>query len=398
MTLREVVRGPGLAVLLVYTFVMVVGFTMVMPLVAVHFVDNLGMAAAAVGLALAVRQLTQQGLAVFGGALADRVGLRRMICLGVLMRAAGFASLAYASGPASLLVAMIISALGGALFEAPYQAAIAALTTPENRPRYYALSNLVSGVATTTGPLIGIALLSFDFKLVCLAAAGCFALNAAIVGFLPPLGGTADRRPIHHGFGLVFRHRRFMALTLLMMGYWFVAVQINISFPLMVERLTGSVNGVGAMFALSAAMTIVLQYPAIGMLERRLSASQILVVGTVIMSLGAGAIAFAFNLPTFLACIAVFAFGAILTRPTQQTLIASMADDTALGTFLGFSSLALAIGGGIGNVAGGWLIDMARLHGAPALPWGVFCAVGLVSAYGLHRLTRLPNAGGVVAP
>ena len=388
MKLREAMRGPGLAVLLIYTFVMVVGFTMVMPLVAVHFVDNLGMAAAAVGFTLAVRQLTQQGLAVFGGALADRVGLRSMICFGVLLRAAGFVCLAYAGDGGTLLVAMVISALGGALFEAPYQAAIAALTTAESRPRYYALSNLVSGVATTLGPLIGVALLRFDFTIVCLAAAGCFALNAAIIGFLPPLKAEGEPRPIHHGFGLVFRHRRFMALTLLMMGYWFVAVQINISFPLMVERLTGSVDGVGAMFALSAAMTIALQYPVIGVLERRFSTSQILVLGTVIMSLGAGAIAFAIDLPTFLACIALFAFGAILTRPTQQTLIASMADDTALGTFLGFSSLALAVGGGIGNVAGGWLIDLARLQGVPMLPWGIFCAVGMASAYGLHELTR----------
>jgi len=383
------IRGRALVVLLVYTFLMVVGFTMVMPLVAVHFVDDLGMAAAAVGLALAVRQLTQQGLAIFGGALADQVGLRRMICLGVLLRAAGFASLAYASSPPTLLLAMIVSALGGALFEAPYQAAIAALTTPENRPRYYSLSNLVSGVATTVGPLIGIALLRFDFQIVCLAAAGCFALNAVIVGFLPPLNGTGERRPIHHGFGLVFRHHRFMVLTLLMMGYWFVAVQINISFPLIVEQLTGSVDGVGAMFALSAAMTIVLQYPLIRLLERYLSVHQILVLGTVIMSLGAGSIGLATNLATFLGCIAVFALGALLTRPTQQTLIASIADDTALGTFLGFSSLALAIGGGIGNVAGGFLIDVARDHGAPMLPWLTFCIVGLFSALGLHMLTRL---------
>ncbi|MGO4775161.1 MFS transporter [Lysobacter sp. 2RAB21] len=165
--LSEAARRRGLNGLLVYTFFMVTGFAMLMPLVAVHYVNDVGLAAAAVGLALAVRQLTQQGLALLGGVLSDRFGARRMICLGVLLRAAGFASLAFAADLPVLLAAMVLSALGGAMFEAPYQASIAALTDEGSRPRYYAISNWVSGVATTLGPLLGVALLHFDFRIVC---------------------------------------------------------------------------------------------------------------------------------------------------------------------------------------------------------------------------------------
>ncbi|WP_157476787.1 MFS transporter [Lysobacter sp. Root690] len=386
-TLSETARRRGLHGLLVYTFLMVTGFAMLMPLVAVHFVNDLGMAAAAVGLALAVRQLTQQGLALVGGVLSDRYGARRMICLGVLLRAAGFASLAFADALPMLLCAMVLSALGGAMFEAPYQASIAALTDENSRPRYYAISNWISGVATTLGPLLGVALLHYDFRVVCLAAAACFALNFLVALRLPQVRMPERPPPLRHGLDLVRGNRAFIVLVGLMMLYWFVAVQINISFPLLAQRLTGTVDSVGVMFALSAGLTVALQYGLVRWLERRWSSAQVLVAGVVVMSLAAGAIGLVRDFAGLLVCVGAFSIGALMTRPTQQTLIAGLADPRALGTFLGVSSLSLAVGGGIGNVAGGWMVDLAATKQWPWLPWMVFCAVGLLSAAGLHRAT-----------
>lgn len=385
LTLAE--RQRGLRALLVFTFFMVSGFTLVMPLVAVHFVSQLGWAAATVGLALAVRQLTQQGLALVAGTLTDRIGAWRLLCGGVLLRAAGFASLAWATSIPGLFAALVVSALGGALFEVPYHASIAMLTTDESRPRYYALSNLVSGVATTLGPLLGVWLLRFDFQWVCLSAAACFLATFLIAVLVLPAVRTASAgSPLGSGYRLVLRDRRFLALTGLLMGYWFVAVQINISLPIMVERLTGGTDGVGVMFALNAGMTVCLQYPLIRLLEPRLSARAILVAGVLIMAAGIGAVGLAGSFTLLLICVACFAFGALLTRPTQQSLTAALADPQALGTYLGVSSLALAVGGGLGNGVGGWLIDHAESQAMPLLPWLVFAAVGLASAIGLLLL------------
>lgn len=401
MSLADPARQRALNALLGFTFFMVIGFTMVMPLVAIHFVNDIGLAAAAVGLALAVRQLAQQGLGLVGGMLADRFGARRLICLGVLLRAVGFASLAWAANLPLLFVAMLLSALGGALFETPYQAAIAALTTEQNRPRYYAISNWVSGVATTAGPLLGVALLRFNFQLVCLVAAACFALNFVLaLLLLPPIAVEGDQRPLGYGLALVAGARPFVWLTALLMGYWFVAVQINISFPLLVEHLTGNRDYIGIMFALNAGMTVLLQYPLIRLLDRWLQPQHILVIGVLTMSAGVGSIALVQRIEALLACVAVFALGTLITRPTQQTLIAAMADERALGTFLGVSALALAIGGGGGNAIGGWLIDAARQWQQPALPWIVFCLVGVASGLGLLLLTRLyphPTSNTAVA-
>lgn len=382
-------RQRELHVLLLYTFIMVTGFFMLMPLVAVHFVNNVGMTATLVGLALAVRQLTQQGLTVLGGLMSDYFGIKPVMCSGVLLRAVGFAALAWTSSPWLLFVALIISALGGALFEAPYQASIITLTNEKERSHYYLLSNLIGGIASTVGPLLGIALLQYDFQAVCFGAAACFLVNFLIAVFLlPGLKKQPDeeKESFLNNIHLVVKNKNFVFFIGVMMGYWFTAMQVNISFPLWAEKITGNQESVGVMYALSAAITVLLQYPIVKWLERWLAAHQILTLGMVIMSVAIGMIAWADNFSLFLVCIAIFTLGVLLTRPTQQSITAALANKTALGTFMGVSSLGLAVGGGLGNFIGGWLFDISSAYQMPGLPWFVFCCVGLLSTLAMFLM------------
>lgn len=71
-------------------------FFVVFPLISIRFVDQLGWAALMVGIALGLRQFIQQGLGMFGGAIADRFGAKPLIVTGMLMRAAGFAAMGMA--------------------------------------------------------------------------------------------------------------------------------------------------------------------------------------------------------------------------------------------------------------------------------------------------------------
>lgn len=148
----ETDQRRGLVILLVFTFFMVVGFDMIMPLVIGHYVNNIGLTATAVSVALAIRQFSQQGLALVGGALADRFQVRTLISMGVFLRVLGFLALAFSSAYGLLIAAMILIGLGGVLFEMPYQSAIAMLTTDENRPKYYSLNNTITGIASAIAP------------------------------------------------------------------------------------------------------------------------------------------------------------------------------------------------------------------------------------------------------
>lgn len=80
-------RNLGKYFLLVDNMLVVLGFFVVFPLISIRFVDQMGWAALVVGIALGLRQFVQQGLGVFGGAIADRFGAKPMIVTGMLRRA-----------------------------------------------------------------------------------------------------------------------------------------------------------------------------------------------------------------------------------------------------------------------------------------------------------------------
>lgn len=85
-------KNLGKYFLLIDNMLVVLGFFVVFPLISIRFVDQMGWAAVMVGIALGLRQFIQQGLGIFGGAIADRFGAKPMIVTGMLMRAAGFAT------------------------------------------------------------------------------------------------------------------------------------------------------------------------------------------------------------------------------------------------------------------------------------------------------------------
>jgi MFS transporter, DHA1 family, multidrug resistance protein len=387
--LSNATKRRGLIVLLLDTFFMWGGFFMVIPLISVHYVEDLGWPAASIGLVLAVRQLTQQGLTLPGGMLADRVGAKSLICVGMLIRACGFASMAWATSFPLLLASATLAALGGSLFESPRSAAIAALTTPANRARYYSIVGVVGSMGMTLGPLIGALLLKFDFSVVALASASCYVLTFALTMVLMPAVRVAsERRGLTYGIGLALRDRPFMTFNLLLMGYWFMWVQLSISLPLEARAISGTSDAVSWIYTLNAGMSVLLQYPLLRLAERRLSPLPILMLGVAIMALGLGAIAFIETTPALLLCVALFSAGALLAAPSQQTVAASFANPAALGSYFGVNALALAIGGGLGNYSGGLLYGLGREIALPALPWLVFGTVGLAAAAGMALLHR----------
>lgn len=372
--------------LIVINFMMYAGFFMVIPLVSVHYVQTLGFAAVTVGMALALRQLVQQGVSVGGGVLSDRFGGRGLITAGVLVRAAGFASLAFANTPPLLFFAMLLSALGGALFEAPSRAGIAALTTEDERARAFSINGVGGGLGMVIGPFVGSLLLDFGFSTVALAAAACFALIGAMSLLLPPIETATDRSRLGFGLGLALRDRLFLIFTALLMGFWFMWVQLTISLPLAGERLANAADAVRWIYGVNAGMTVVLQLPVIGFMERWLRPLSILILGIALMALGLGMVALADSFPFLIGCVIVFTLGTLLATPSQQSVTAALADPRALGSYFGVNALALAVGGGLGNLSGGLLVDLANALQAPALPWITFAYIGLASAIGLMIL------------
>lgn len=234
----------GVSVLIGNWIFVSTGFFMLYPLLSVHYIQHLGFSAAAVGLVLATRAVTQQGLTTIGGSIADQIGYKPCIVAGMYIRAVGFVLFAYADSAAILFLAAAVSGLGGMLFEGNSRAAIASLTTPgDSRQRAYAVGAIVSNLGSTLGPLLGVLLLQFDFSFVALTAAVLFAFGATLTTFLLPARKSTQVRP---GVGetlesikSVFSDVRFVKFTGALCVYWFLNAQLFVALPLAALALTG---------------------------------------------------------------------------------------------------------------------------------------------------------------
>jgi len=365
-------------------FLMWSGFFAVIPLITVHFIGDLKWSAASVGLVLGVRQLSQQGLTVFGGAWADQIGSKPLILAGCLLRTLGFAGMGFASSLPQLLAASLIAGLGGGLFDAPKNAAIIAVTRPEHRTRMFSLTSISGNLGMVTGPLIGAVLLGLGFRVAAVTAGSVYLLAALIMGLtLPWLRPKREGRSSGlNGLTVAACNKDFRRFTLVLIGYFVLSTQLNVLVTLKAVHL-GGMGATGVLYGLSAGLAVALQYPVLRLVETRLPTRVALVGAVSLVGVSLGLMAFATTFPTLLACVVLYSLGTMTVYPSQQTLTARFAPPEHIGSYFGFSAISLGVGGAVGNVIGGALSDLGQQLGLSALPWLTLFGVGILTAVGL---------------
>lgn len=381
---RHVAFGLPIAMwmMLGNAFVMNVGFFMLIPLVSVHYTTALGFTAASVGLALAVRQFTQQGMMLATGSLAERVGYRPVLIGGMLVRSAGFALFTVADTLPLLIGASLVAAAGGALFEVSCRSLVAVLVPPERRADGFSLWALTSNVGLAVGPALGALLIRVGFEVVCVAAASVYIAGALGTRVLvPQIGGASGIRAPNLGrtARLVTRDRSFVALTAIMAGYYMLGTQMFITVPLQAERLTGSTDSLGLIYLVNSVVAVALQFPLLRLVARRTSRIVTMAFGALLVGVALTVVGMADGVAVVCVGVAVVAMGKVLVEPTLNVTISAAAargGEGLLASYFGFSALSVAVGGAAGQLLGGWLFDQSERLDLPLLP---FVSMGALS-------------------
>ncbi|GKX61450.1 multidrug efflux MFS transporter MdtH [Pragia fontium] len=381
------VRSLGKYFLLLDNLLVVLGFFVVFPLISIRFVDQLGWAALIVGLALGLRQFLQQGLGIFGGALADRFGAKPLIVTGMLLRAAGFASMAMADQPWILMLSCALSAFGGTLFDPPRVALVIKLTRPHERGRFYSLLMMQDSAGVVVGALLGSWLLRYDFHWVCWFGAGFFVLAAALNAFVLPAYRVSSsvRAPIMNGIKAAIHDAHFRRYVLTLTGYYVLSIQVMLMLPLLVNEVSGAPETIRWMYLIQAILSLSLLYPIARWSEKYFRLDQRLMAGLLLMTFSLMPLGFVGSLSGVLALIFFFYLGLIIAEPARETLSAALSNPHARASYMGFSRLGLAFGGAIGYTGGGWLYDIGHELNLPQIPWLLLGVIGIVTALALYR-------------
>ncbi|MEV4103427.1 MFS transporter [Nonomuraea sp. NPDC049649] len=382
------------------------GFYMLMPYLAQHLSTGAGLAAWTIGLVLGLRNLSQQGLFLIGGTLADRLGHKPLIMLGCALRTVGFALFGLTTSLPWLIVAAAVTGFAGALFN-PAARAYLACEAGERKVAAFAVFNVFYQGGILLGPLVGIALLNAGFTAVCLCAAGIFAVLTVLQGLWLPSrrAPVAERRPILSDWRRAFGDRAFISFAAAMIASYALSYQMYLALPLEVERVGGGESGVMALYALSALLGIAGQVRVTAWCAARWSRGRAISRGLALMgiaflppALAAGHLPPGWALLPLVACTLLLTLGTLAAFPFEMATIADMAGERLIGTYYGVYNLLSGVGILAGNLLAGALVDAGRATGAAGLPWALLAAAGLISAAAVSRLDRrqrLPAAGQV---
>ncbi|MFE0510314.1 MFS transporter [Streptomyces sp. NPDC058964] len=409
--------------LMVQQFTINVAFYMLMPYLAAHLADGLGMAAWAVGLVLGVRNFTQQGMFLVGGTLADRLGYKTVITAGCVLRTVGFGLLGVVDSLPALVAASAATGFAGALFN-PAVRAYLAQEAGERRVEAFAAFNVFYQAGMFTGPLVGLALLAADFRLVCAVAAVLFlGLTVVQLRMLPArtAAGAAQSRGVLADWRAVVVNRPWLFFSGAMTGSYVLSFQVYLALPLQAHRaFPDSGDAVTtALFAVSAAVTVAGQLKITAWARARWSSSRAMVCGIALMGtaflpllFGAGEVTadvgplgwFAALAPLF-AAVTLLGLGTAVVYPFEMDTVVSLAGGRLVATHYGLYNTVSGLGITLGNLTTGAVWDAADRLGLPQLTWlllaatGALCAgcVGLLARSGRLTVRPEPELASVVA-
>ncbi|MFB9678926.1 MFS transporter [Streptosporangium vulgare] len=389
------------------------GFYMLMPYLAGHLSGTLALPAALVGLVLGIRNLSQQGMFLVGGTLADRLGHKPVIVAGCGLRTVAFLLLAVAGSLPALVIASALTGFAGALFN-PAVRAYLAREAGARKVEAFAVFNAFSQVGILVGPLIGLLLNAVAFRLVCLVAGVMFAvLTVAQMRALPGKtvpeaggdGADGDGRGVLPAWRGVAGDRPFLLFSLAMAGSYVLNFQVYLGLPLEIRRVTGDELGITLVFAVSAVMTIAGQARLTAWATRRWRPPQAIARGLVVMGFAftplalaapwagtavvpSGGVARMLALVPVLGAAVLLSLATMIIYPFEMATIATFGGRHMVGTYYGLYSTLAGVGIAVGNLLTGWSLDLGARAGLPALPWLALALIGLGCAAAVAALDR----------
>jgi MFS transporter, DHA1 family, tetracycline resistance protein len=334
------------------------------------------------------------------GNLSDRFGRRPVLLVALGFLALDYLLLAWAQSIVLIFVARTLSGAFGGSY-APAMAAIADISTPQDRARNFGYVSAAFGVGFVLGPALGGLLGEFGTRAPFYAAAALAGLNV-LYGLLvfPETLASANRRPFRwrraNPLGALKTLRALPGMTAvaLVLVLWQVA---SLVYPLTwsffaIARFGWSPGMIGASLAAVGLIIALAQVFVTGPAVKRFGERDAATIGLAFAILGF--VGYALVKETWQAyvvmvCIALQSF----VQPSLMAMLSRRATPDTQGEVQGIASMAL----GIGSIVAPMLLTAPLSYfTSPAAPFrfdgAAFVIAALVGLAAIALLRRIPSS------
>jgi predicted MFS family arabinose efflux permease len=376
------------------------GFSIVMPFMAMHIVEDRGGTGATYGGIYLVSGLAAALGNGLSGEASDRVGRRRIMLAALLVRAANMVALGLAvlaQAPLGVLGALVVlNGLLRAFFDPAASAAVTELVPPERRVAAYGLQRIGINLGWALGPALGGVLAAAHSYggLFFVAAAGTL-VAAVAVSRVHDLGaarpGAEGRLSLATVRQAYAKNPGFFNYLGLVFAGSILTTQIysTLSVYCRTELLLGKA-AIGLLYMVNGALVVILQVPAVSYIDRG-GPARALVLGPMIYTVSYVAIGASGGFAPLAAAMALLTAGEVIFAPALSDMAAHLGDPRRLGRAFGLFGLMQQLGVSLGPFVGGLLYDHARRP--HLLMWGLIagamglCGVGYAAFARAHRLS-----------
>ncbi len=357
-----------------------------LPFLAVVLVRDRDASLATAGLVTALFGVATIPSRLAGGHLADLIGNRATIVLGLTACAAAQLGIAVGTSLSQALVAAVVLGLAFELYEPPSQAMIADLTDPGSRPRAFGLFGAALAAGGAGAGLLATAIGSVDLRLLFVAdAVSCLACAAVVGVALPRLDGRSRRRtPDEAVAAHPWRDPRLLAMLAAGTCFATLYLQIRVGLPLtLVER--GLPAAQFGLLMTASSVTVVLAQPLLATRMVPGNPFGAMLVGYLVLGAGLAGTGWASGLAGFLATTVVWSLGDALLLGLPFAIVSGLAPEGARGRYLAAYGICWGFAGGLAPFLGTRLLDT----GGPHLLWLSCAALALVLAAAQPLLRRV---------
>lgn len=355
-------------------------------------------------------------MAVFGGALADRLGFRRALSLAYLILSASYFLLGSIGAPwmapvrnavplvVLVSIVLMLPALGIALVKPAVVGTTARASRENVRSIGYSIYYTLVNVGSAAGPYLA----SWVHKHVSvenvfrMAALSVFVMFFVVLILFKEPRQTdevhaASLGQVARNFLTVLSNPRFMIFLLIFTGYWIVFWQEFIALPLYISSYIDP-KADTELILVTDPLTVIALTMVISFLAKRLHAFHAITLGTLVTSLGWILLIVHPSVWMAVATLFVVAIGEIIQQPRYYDYISRLAPPGQQGTYMGFAFLPLGIGSLIGGKFSGWLMRHygEELH-RPEMVWWWVIGVGITTTILLWIYDRVVRAETVDA-
>jgi MFS family permease len=388
-------------IVVVVNFIDRLGTSLLLPFFAFYMTKRFGVGMETVGALFAVWTSSSFIGSFPGGVLADRLGRKGMIILGLVATALAHLALGLVNTLTLFFIFGFIAGIFTDIASPAYQAIVADLLSEQKRPQGYGIVRVAINLSAALGPAIGGFIATRSYLLLFTIGAA-ISLVAAIVVFFIVRETSPQTRPDTEqettaesfaGYLRILRDTPFMVFTAISVIAWLAYVNLTTTLGVFLRNAHGiPETGYGWLLSLNAALVVLFQFPITRRIEKQ-PPMALMAIGAALLGIGFAMYGFFSTYTLFVAAILVITLGEMIMMPVSNALVVKFAPEDMRGRY----SFMYSISWGIAFAAGPYLAGLIMDNGNPNWLWyicgilGIAAALGFVILQDRFRRTVLVN-------